>query len=163
MGVLVTPFFPNQAMGAEKEATTITSNTMTADNKERKAVFKGAVILTRGDLTVRSDVLIVRFKSKPESKANESNGSNGDGVETGGKVDRIEAKGKVIIEKATSKATCRHAVYYTDEEKIVLTGSPVAWQGGTRVSGPKMTMFLKENRSVVEGGSRVVILDQEGA
>jgi lipopolysaccharide export system protein LptA len=42
-----------------------------------------------------------------------------------------------------------------------LTGSPVAWQTGTRISGPKMTMFLKENRSVVEGGTRVVIEGSE--
>ena len=36
----------------------------------------------------------------------------------------------------------------------------MAWQEGTRISGPKMTMYLKENRSVVEGGTRVII---EGA
>jgi lipopolysaccharide export system protein LptA len=48
-------------------------------------------------------------------------------------------------------------VYYQSEEKIVLTGNPVAWDKGTRVSGKQITMFLAEDRSVVEGGSHVRI------
>jgi lipopolysaccharide export system protein LptA len=52
-------------------------------------------------------------------------------------------------------------VYYEDEKKIVLTGDPVAWQKGTRVSGEKMTMFLADDRSIVEGKTRVTI-ESEG-
>jgi hypothetical protein len=43
-----------------------------------------------------------------------------------------------------------------------LTGDPEVWESGYRVTGTKMTMFLKEDRSVVEG-SRVVINDMEPA
>ena len=157
--LLVGPLVPHHVLGTAEEPTTITSNTMTANGKEGKAVFQGAVTLTQGDLVVHSDIMIVHFKTKSPSVVDQSSGSAGN---SGQRVDLIEAKGSVIIEKATGRATCRHAVYYKDEEKIVLTGSPVAWEGGTQVSGPKMIMYLKENRSVVEGGSRVVILDQEG-
>ena len=52
-------------------------------------------------------------------------------------------------------------MYYKDEEKAVLTESPIAWQKGTQVSGPRMTLYLEEDRSVVEGGSRVLILNNE--
>jgi lipopolysaccharide export system protein LptA len=69
----------------------------------------------------------------------------------------IEATGRVLIEKDDGRATCRKAVYHGDEEKIVLTGEPVAWQKGTRVTGKKITMYLAEDRSIVEGGSRVSI------
>ena len=141
------------------EPITITSNTMTASNKGRRAIFRDTVILTQGDLVVRSDVMVVRFKQEDKATPKASGEQNQD---AGRKIDLIEAKGKVVIEKATGRATCRHAVYHKDEEKIVLTGSPVAWQGGTRVSGPKMTMYLEENRSVVEGGTRVIIDEQEG-
>jgi hypothetical protein len=41
--------------------------------------------------------------------------------------------------------------------KVVLTGDPVAWERGTRVSGKQITIFLAEERSVVEGGSHVRI------
>jgi lipopolysaccharide export system protein LptA len=69
----------------------------------------------------------------------------------------IEATGSVIIEKDEGRATCRKAIYFEGEEKIVLMGDPVAWQKGTRVSGEKMTMYLADDRSVVEGGTQVVI------
>ena len=69
--------------------------------------------------------------------------------------------GHVKIEKDNGKATCEKAVYFSDDEKIVLTGDPVAWEKGTRVSGKQITMFLAEDRSVVEGGSHVRIEGEE--
>ena len=159
VSLVITLLMPRSAIAVQSEQITITSNTMTASNKGRRAIFREAVILTQGDLVVRSDVMVVRFKQDKESTPKQSGEQT---QEAGRKIDLIEAKGKVVIEKASGRATCRHAVYHKDEEKIVLTGSPVAWQGGTRVSGPKMTMYLEENRSVVEGGTRVIIDEQEG-
>jgi lipopolysaccharide export system protein LptA len=72
-------------------------------------------------------------------------------------ISKIEATGRVKIEKENGRATCRRAVYFEEERKIVLTGEPVAWQKGTRVTGKQITMFLDEDRSVVEGGSHVTI------
>jgi len=77
-----------------------------------------------------------------------------------GQVDNSEASGKVVIEKSDGKATCGRALYYKDEEKLVLTESPVAWQGDKKIEGSQMSIFLKEDRSVVEGRSRVVILEE---
>ena len=103
--------------------------------------------------------MIVRFTSDETSQTAETQTP-----EQGGKrkISVIEAKGHVIIVKGEGKATCGHALYYKDEERIVLTESPVAWSAGTRISGPKMTMYLKEDRSIVEGGTSVVIEEQEG-
>jgi len=47
----------------EETRTTITSQRMTVRNQENKAVFEGAVILTKGTLVVHSDVMVVFFKS----------------------------------------------------------------------------------------------------
>jgi len=74
----------------------------------------------------------------------------------------LEATGRVKIEKEDGRATCRKAVYYDAEKKIVLTGDPVAWQKGTRVSGKRIIMFLDEDRSIVEGDSQVVIEGESG-
>jgi lipopolysaccharide export system protein LptA len=52
-------------------------------------------------------------------------------------------------------------VYFVDGEKVVLTGEPVAWERGTRVSGKQITIFLAEERSVVEGGSHLRIEGEE--
>lgn len=146
--------------------TTITSQTMTANNKERRAVFRGSVVLTQGDLVVHSDVMIVVFKQEDRSDRETKEETNEGGTASAHharKVERIEARGNVIIEKASGKAKCRRAIYFKDEEKIVLLGSPVAWQDGTRVSGQKMIMYLKENRSIVEGDSHVVFVEEEDA
>jgi lipopolysaccharide export system protein LptA len=144
----------------QKTTTVITSNTMTASDEKNQAIFQGAVKMVQGELVVHSDVMIVYFKEKTLSGAS-ANPAPGTNSESGKEISYIEAKGRVRIEKGESRATSQHALYNKAEEKIILTGSPVAWQTGTRISGPKMTMFLKENRSIVEGGTRVVIEESE--
>lgn len=158
---------------AEDRTTTITSQKMTVRNAENKAVFEGAVVLVKGALTVHSDVMVVFFKAqdsaadkteaareKPAGAQAGAKGGNREELPTLGNksVSMIEATGKVVtIEKNEGRATCRKAVYFGDEDKLVLTGDPVAWEKGTRVAGNKITMYLAEDRSVVEGGSRVRI------
>ena len=148
---------PGLLFGQETEETHIESNTMTAQSKQRRAVFKGSVVLTQGDLIVHSDVMIVWWKPKPSSSGQSNSSQESQG---GNKIEKMVAKGKVIIKKPSGRATSRQAVYYKDIEKIVLTGSPVAWQDGTRVSGEKMTMYLKEDRTEVEGETRVLIQEE---
>ena len=75
-------------------------------------------------------------------------------------VSLIDAIGNVVMQQGDKKAKSRKAVYHQRDEVLVLTGDPEAWEEGYRVTGTKMTMFLKEDRSVVEG-SRVVINDTE--
>lgn len=161
MGIVVFVLFPIVGWGEEQKTTTvITSNTMTASSDKNQAIFQGAVKMVQGELVVHSDVMIVYFKEKTPSgpPANPASVPNS---ESGKEISFIEAKGRVRIEKGGSRATSQHALYNKVEEKVILTGSPVAWQDGTRISGPKMTMFLKENRSIVEGGTRVVIEESE--
>lgn len=67
------------------------------------------------------------------------------------------------IKKESGSATCEKAIYYRDGDKLVLTGDPVAWDKGTRVSGRRITMFLGEDRTVVEGNSHVRLESEEEA
>lgn len=166
----------------ESQNTTITAEKMTVKNQENKAIFEGTVVLTKGALIVHSDVMVVLFRpsDRPlpgaagatrDDGTKGSAGSAGKGVKsnagalptTGNRsVSMIEATGRVIIEKDEGRATSQKAEYFADEEKIVLTGEPVAWQKGTRVTGQKITMYLAEDRSVVEGNSRVQIEQNQG-
>jgi lipopolysaccharide export system protein LptA len=150
-------------------STTITAKKMTVKNQDSQAVFEGAVVLTRGSLIVYSDRMVVLFKpqesadgedrhSRDATKgASPSKGSDVMPTVSNRALNRIEATGRVKIEKESGTATCEKAVFYQSEEKLVLTGNPVAWDKGTRVSGKQITMFLAEDRSVVEGGSHVRI------
>ena len=159
IGIVVVGLVPSSAIAEKKPPTTITSQTMIANNKSGTVTFQGDVHLTQADLDVKADEMIVRFTSDETSQTAETQTPDQGGKR---KISVIEAKGHVIIVKGEGKATCGHALYYKDEERIVLTESPVAWSAGTRISGPKMTMYLKEDRSVVEGGTHVLIEEQEG-
>jgi lipopolysaccharide export system protein LptA len=123
-------------------STTITSKRMTVKNQDSQAIFEGAVAVKGAVPSKGPDVV--------PAVSNRS-------------VNRIEATGRVKIEKDSGNATCEKAIYYHDGDKIVLTGDPVAWDKGTRVSGRQITMFLAEDRSVVEGGSHVRIESDGGA
>jgi lipopolysaccharide export system protein LptA len=43
------------------------------------------------------------------------------------------------------------ATYYESDEKVILTGNPKIKQGKDFVEGSKVTLFLRESRSIVEG------------
>lgn len=158
----------NAPKGASDQAisTTVTSQKMTFKNQDSQAVFDGTVVLTRGTLVVYSDRMVVSFRgqepgvSEPKKATDAGKGAipaKGPDTVSNRAVSQIEATGRVKIERDAGNATCQKAVYYRDEDKIVLTGDPVAWDKGTRVSGKRITMFLAEDRTVVEGGSHVQI------
>lgn len=154
--------------GADQLGTTVISQKMTFKNQENQAVFDGAVVLTRGTLVVYSDRMVVSFGNQeagaePKAGKNPMTPAKGPETVSNRAVTQIEATGRVKIERDAGNATCRKAVYYRDEDKIVLTGDPVAWDKGTRVSGKRITMFLAEDRTVVEGGSHVRIEPDGGA
>ena len=156
--------------------TTITSNRMTVRNQDSQAVFEEAVVLTRGSLVVHSDKMVVSFQPKnsqgaatvrkgdeqrdsAQASSNVQPGHSGSTMSSRS-VNRVEAIGEahhVKIKYENGHATCQKAVYFADGEKVVLTGDPVAWEKGTRVSGKQITLFLAEERSVVEGGSHIRI------
>lgn len=134
---------------------------MTASSEKNQAVFKGSVKLVQGELIVFSDMMTVFFKEKVSSSPSVS--SSATNRETAKEIHMIEARGHVRIFNGESRATSEHALYFKQEEKVILRGSPVAWQEGTKISGPKMTMYLRENRSVVEGGTQVIIQEDAGS
>ncbi len=162
-----------QNVDAPGVPTTITSQKMTVRNQDSQAVFEGMVVLTRGPLIVHSDTMVVQFHSKSrnsgqalpsDTRHRQAEPSPKKDTVTSSvsnrSVNRVEAIGsanQVKIDYENGSATCQKAVYFSDEEKIILTGDPVAWEKGTRVSGKRITIFLAEERSVVEGGSHVRI------
>lgn len=172
---------PTAPAQADSQRTTITAEKMTVRNQESKAIFEGAVVLTKGALIVHSDVMVVVFKTSDQPASGGGGAARGSGKARNAATDKsvpanaaglpttgnrsvsmIEATGRVRIEKDDGQATGQKAMYFAEEEKIVLTGEPVAWQKGTRVTGQKITMYLAEGRSIVEGNSRVQIEEDQG-
>ena len=145
------------SFAAEGEPTEITSQTMIAEGNSQRAIFEGGVVLKKGDFVMRSDSMIVLFAQDTSHRSRQAEESA-----LSHKVEQIEATGNVMFERSDGTATSGRAVYSKDEEKVVLTESPVAWHNGTKVAGARLTIFLKEERSIVEGGSQVTIFEDQG-
>jgi lipopolysaccharide export system protein LptA len=125
--------------GAEKkdakEQTVITSQSLTADNKAKTALFDGNVVVKRSDVTLYADRMLVYY-------GDESGGSS---------IKKIESEGNVKLVKGDRVITARASTYFAEpEERVVFTGDPRASEGENIVTGSKMTYFVKEDRSVVE-------------
>ena len=112
---------------------TIKSNELQADTKSRTATFLGKVVAKQGDITILADRLVVRY------------------AEQGGDVEKVEAVGNVRIVQQNRIGTAQYGVYQTREGKITLSGSPKVVQGKDTITGKEIVYFVNEERSVVTG------------
>ena len=108
------------------------------------------MIAAQGDTKVRSDTLTVTLAAQKDS----------DPADTAKKGDQrlqeVIAVGNVRIDNGTRWATGGRAVFEQATRMLVLTENPVLHDGANEVSGDRVTLYLDENRSVVEGGRRRV-------
>jgi lipopolysaccharide export system protein LptA len=122
----------------------IHSNTLELDQQKRLIVFEGEVNARREGMVVDCQKMIVYYRNNPTK--NESS------VESS-RIDKIIALGNVTINSSDgSMARAGRAVFYQNEEKIVLTENPFVKQGPDFVEGHRIIIFLNENRSIIEGG-----------
>lgn len=124
----------------------IKSNMFEIDNKRNMVTFTGEVDAKGDDFTVNCQKMILYYHRSHDKK--------GYGNE-GAAIDKIIATGEVRIRQSDrGLATAEKAVYYQSDEKMVLTGNPVVKQGDDFVEGSTITLFLKDNRSVVKGSKK---------
>jgi len=128
------------------ESMVIKSNTLEIDNKQKIVTFTGNVYAQRDSFTVNCKKMLLYYHDQnPGKKPGKENM----------KIKKIVATGKVrIIRQDGGVAMAERAVYFQEDEKVVLTGHPVIKQGNDFVEGSKITLFLKEKRSIVEGSAR---------
>jgi len=148
----------------------ITSESLVFRDHDNMALFAGKVVMTKADFVMNADQMVVHFDGTSPTPSDRKSGKTGTSsspaatdLPTFGNrtVSLIDATGNVVIQRGEKRAKSKKAVYHQRDETLVLTGDPEAWEEGYRVTGTKMTMFLREDRSIVEGGSRVVINERE--
>lgn len=125
----------------------IASDRMEVNQKEQVVSFEGHVVVQQADLTITGKVLRVYTLGGAVKKTE-------DGAQSAktDRIDRIEVEGEVKISQQDKIATADKAVYYHDKQKIVLMGKPQFTQGQDTISGRLITLYLPEQRTVVEGG-----------
>ena len=130
-----------------KLPTTITSDSLSINAKQRIFTYKGNVVVTQGDLLMTSKII--------EGSYNESN-----------QIQKLVAKGDVVISKQEIKATSQQAIYDAITAIVTLTDNPQLQQQGTVLIADRIKIFLNENRSQAEGSVRVTVVninDQGGS
>jgi len=131
-----------EAETAGPEPIVIESKSLEIDNDLKVITFAGDVSAKSDDFVIDCQKMVVYYENSPARKESE---------EVKARFDKIIATGQVTINRVQGGvATAEKAVYYQQDEKMVLTGNPVVRQGNDFVKGDRITMFLKENRSVVE-------------
>ncbi len=123
----------------------IKSDTMEAVDKNGTVIFRGNVVAIRGDLTINSDSLKIIYKN--------SGGKTSDGKKQR-TLSRIIATGHVKIIQGKKVGTGKEAIYDKGSEKLVLLGDAQVWEGSNRIKGTRITLYLNENRSVVESSGK---------
>lgn len=128
------------AAAAEKsnQPINITSDSMEAETKANKVVFKGNVVAKQQDVTITSNELMATY------------GDNGKELKD------VLATGNVRITQQDKIAVAERALFLNAERKIILTGNPKVWQGKDIITGEKIIYFLDEDRTIVEGGQERV-------
>lgn len=129
---------------SKKEKTIdINSNRMELENNKNLITFIDDVVVTRDGLTIYCDKLYVYYKEDVNKKRD---------------VDYIIAEGNVRIVQDTKTAKGNEARFYRDSDMIILTGNPAeVREKDNIITGNKITLYLNENKSVIEGNRPRVI------
>ena len=73
----------------------------------------------------------------------------------------IEAHGTVVVHKDGRVALSNNANYFSREEKIVLTGEARIVENENQLGGEKITLFMNNDRSIVESGKVLMYQDKQ--
>lgn len=105
--------------------------------KEGLVVFSGNVVANQNSSTQYADRMEVYLDDK------------------GNRIVRAISTGNVrIITKDCRTGTANRAEYYDAEQRVVLIGNARVWRDDNVVTGERITIYLAEDRSVVEGGQQ---------
>lgn len=127
----------------DDSAIQLNSDRMLLDEKKKVVTFEGHVVVRKGDVTITADRLYLYGKQNERITLEKP---------LGDQLDRIEVEGNVRIVQGNKVASAEKAIYYVGPQKILLIGNPIIAQGQDRISGQMITIYLKEGRSVIEGG-----------
>jgi lipopolysaccharide export system protein LptA len=132
---------PNAAKQTAKDErsqpVTVDADKMERFGKEGLVVFSGSVVARQNNSVQYADRMEIYLD------------------EAGDKIVRTISTGAVrIITRDCRTGTARRAEYYDLDQRVVLIGNARVWQEDNVVSGETITIYLSQDRSVVQGGQQ---------
>ncbi|MGA7104857.1 MAG: lipopolysaccharide transport periplasmic protein LptA [Candidatus Deferrimicrobiaceae bacterium] len=132
---------------AGRQPIEITADRLNADSGTESVTFEGNVVANQADVTLHADRLFAEYSRGQKA------------------IEKITAEGNVRVVQGGKEARAAHAVFYNLEQRIVLSGGADLKQGENTLKGDTVTIYLRENRSVVtsgEGGRVRAVLHPQG-
>ncbi|HEV2057238.1 MAG TPA: lipopolysaccharide transport periplasmic protein LptA [Methylomirabilota bacterium] len=115
----------------------VDSDSLESMQKEGLSVFKGNVVAKQNNSVQYADRMEVYTDSQTD------------------RIERVVSTGNVrIITRDCRMGTASRTEYYEAEQRVVLIGNARVWQGADIVTGERITLYLAEDRSLVEGGKQ---------
>ncbi|MGD8387342.1 MAG: lipopolysaccharide transport periplasmic protein LptA [Desulfobacteraceae bacterium] len=137
---------PAEILKSGDDPLVIRSETLEIDNKNQKVIFRGTVDAHKSTFSISCKEMHLYYHGDTSGKT--------EGAEDV-RVDRVVATGDVTITRSDGgTAMADKAIYYQKDDKVILTGNPVVKQGEDFVEGTKITFFIGEKKSIVEGSGQ---------
>jgi len=128
----------------------IEADRMETSQNKNTVLFSGHVRANQDNLVINAGTMTVHYiagENMQEAQA----GAPNDGSSQ--KIARITAKDNVKIVQGDWVATGNTLDFNAGKRIAILAGNAKAWQDQNMVTGEKITLYLNEGRSVVEGGN----------
>jgi lipopolysaccharide export system protein LptA len=121
----------------KNQPVTVDADHMESFQKESLVIFTGNVVARQNGSVQYADRMEVYLD------------------EAGNRVIRTISTGNVrIITRDCRTGTAKRAEYYDGEDRVELIGNARVWQSDNVVTGERITIFLNQERSVVQGGKQ---------
>lgn len=133
---------------------TVDADHLEIRDKEKKAIFTGNVVATRGDSTVRSSVMVVFYAGDVAGTQTPAPPTQPAAPASQQQVRRIEMTGKVLLNQRDQTVTGDNGVYEHEGERetLTVTGNVVVTKGQDVIKGTKLVVDLHTNQAQVDSG-----------
>ncbi len=126
---------------------------------EKRIIYRGGVVATRDNGTIKSDLLTVIYEEQagnngtgPTPASSPTTAAEGNTAAVSRqRIKEAVAEGNVEITSANGNATCKKAIFNELKRTVTLSGNAVLHDGGNIVKGEVVTVYLDESRVTVEG------------
>jgi lipopolysaccharide export system protein LptA len=151
---------------SRKEPIHIRSRDLEFLYNEKRIIYRGNVVAVQGETTLKSDTLTVTYEEpttekdpaqpKPQSTSLDKGVAQPKSRDTTSQqqLKEIVAEGNVDITSGDRHATAKKAVFTQATRTVVLSGNALLQEGENRVNGEKVTVYLDEKRTIVDGGEK---------
>lgn len=125
----------NFSLGGDRGPVRVDADSMEFDYKTMVLSYRGNVVVTQADVTLRSDSLRVVLNREGPQKPTE-----------------VVAEGNVRIDAGERHASGGKAVFDDAKRTVTLSDQATLRDGPNEIEGERVIVYLDEERSIVEGG-----------